>query len=681
MRKGKTMQARIIAVAATAVVCVSLVSVASGNVCNMGPGLTSLETVHVGNPGNAADTTGYGAVACEYNIGKYEVTAGQYTEFLNAVAATDTYGLYSTSMDISSYGCQIQRSGSSGSYTYSIAGDWANRPVNYVTWGDAVRFANWLHNGQPMGSQDLTTTEDGAYYLNGATSDAALMAVSREANWKWAITSEDEWYKAAYYDGSASGYFDYPTGTNSRPSNDLIALDPGNNANFRIENDYTLGSPYWRTEVGEFKNSDSPYGTLDQGGNVWEWTEEVIDLYRCMRGGSRLTASDYLQASERSFKYPTSVGSSGDIGFRVVRIPEPATMAILALGGLALIRRPQRHCKKECRQPATHAPTKTAGLALILAFLCLACHGQANAGEIVSWGSDVSGEVTDTPSGNNFVAIAAGGGHSLALRAGGTIVAWGYDSCGQVSNAPDGTGFTAIAGGYYHSLALRSDGSIVSWGDDREGQVSGTPSGNDFVAIAAGSSHSLALKSDGSIISWGHDNWSQVADTPSAVGFLAIDGGSTFSLAIRADGSLESWGRDNDFGQISDTPTGTGFVKVASRGYHSLALGSDGTIVAWGYDADGQVSGTPTSSDFVSIAAGFDHSLALQSDGTIAAWGADTSGQVSDTPVGQGYLAIAAGNTHSLALIPEPATLSLLATGGIALLRRRSAPVVRRSTK
>ena len=85
-------------------------------------------------------------------------------------------------------GCNIQRSGSSGIYTYSVAGDWADRPVNWVDWGDAARFANWLHNGQPTGAQDLTTTEDGAYYLNGATSDPALLAVTRdEEDWKWAI--------------------------------------------------------------------------------------------------------------------------------------------------------------------------------------------------------------------------------------------------------------------------------------------------------------------------------------------------------------------------------------------------------------------------------------------------------------------------------------------------------------
>ncbi len=152
-----------------------------------------METVRVGNPGNAGDTRypdasngiyNFGAVGYTYNIGKYEVTADQYCEFLNAVAKTDTYELYNTNMWSIDGGCKIQQSGSSGNYSYSVASDWANRPVNIVSWGDAARFANWLHNGQPTGAQDLTTT------------DAQLLAVTRQANATWVITSEDEWYKA-----------------------------------------------------------------------------------------------------------------------------------------------------------------------------------------------------------------------------------------------------------------------------------------------------------------------------------------------------------------------------------------------------------------------------------------------------------------------------------------------------
>ena len=69
----------------------------------------------VGNPGNPADArTGYGAVGYSYRIGKYEVTNSQYAEFLNAVAATDTYNLYSDRMTIDTRG-GIVRNGLPGS--------------------------------------------------------------------------------------------------------------------------------------------------------------------------------------------------------------------------------------------------------------------------------------------------------------------------------------------------------------------------------------------------------------------------------------------------------------------------------------------------------------------------------------------------------------------------------------
>ncbi len=332
-----------------ALVCVAMASAALAAV--------SIETLPVANTGNTGEWSGEsyggfginricGAVDYEYNIGKYEVTAGQYTAFLNAVAVTDTYGLYNTSMWSNIYGCKIERTDTGSGYTYSVASDRANRPVNYVSWGDAARFANWLTNGQPRGAHDGSTTEDGAYYLNGATSDAGLLAVVRkspEDGGRYYIPTEDEWYKAAYHknDGDTGNYFDYPTSTDSVPSNDLIDPDPGNNANYNISSgDFTIDGPYWRTPVGEFENSESPYGTFDQGGNVWEWNEAIIEgSYRGLRGGSFGPNVDdgWLCAAFRYYFYPTYEGCS--VGFRVSEVPEPATLGLLAAGLGALMAR------------------------------------------------------------------------------------------------------------------------------------------------------------------------------------------------------------------------------------------------------------------------------------------------------------------------------------------------------
>ncbi len=297
--------------------------------------IIDIETVFVGNPGNPDDThlLAYGGVDHSYSIGKYEVTAGQYTEFLNAVAATDPHGLYnSPAMSSYIYGCKIERSGSSGSYTYSVAADWANRPVNYVSWGDAARFSNWLHNGQGSGG-----TETGSYDLSGAMSPADLMVVTRDPNATWVIPSKDEWYKAAYHknDGATANYWDYPTGSDSLPSNDLVEpTDPGDNATF-FDDGWTIGFPYFRTEVGAHENSGSPYGTFDLGGNVFEWNETAIGPSRHVHGGAFI--GNNLHAATSFVNSPAAELFS--LGFRVAQVPEPTTLSLLAFGSLALLRR------------------------------------------------------------------------------------------------------------------------------------------------------------------------------------------------------------------------------------------------------------------------------------------------------------------------------------------------------
>jgi len=187
----------------------------------------TIQTVPVGNVGNAADTDGYGSVNYAYDIGEYDVTASQYAAFLNAVAQTDPFGVYnslgvypSVMTGTTDGNPGIVQNGSAGSYTYSVAAGRGNYPVTDVSFWDACRFANWLDNGQPTsGTESNGTTETGAYSMNG---DMLTLMETRNAGATYFIPSENEWYKAAYYDPTlndgAGGYWTYPTKASRRRS-------------------------------------------------------------------------------------------------------------------------------------------------------------------------------------------------------------------------------------------------------------------------------------------------------------------------------------------------------------------------------------------------------------------------------------------------------------------------------
>jgi formylglycine-generating enzyme required for sulfatase activity len=311
----------------------------------------------VGNPGNASDATGFGSVDYIYSISKHEVTNAQYTEFLNAVAAADPHGLYNyVGMGSQPQG-GIIRSGSSGSVSYSVKPDakvevegdsvggvdtyvytYANKPVVGVSYVNAMRFVNWLENGQPTGAQGPDTTEDGVYSISDGVSEVRNPKVT------YFIPSENEWYKAAYYDptgnGGAGVYYDYSTSTDLLPDNNLPSLDTGNSANYTgFFSRTTDNFNYPLTDVGAYVLSGSPYGTYDQGGNVKEWNEAVVDPFRrSFRGGSWLTSEFALSANHR-FGGLASYGGGLDNSFRVasIPIPEPRGMLTVALAAMGLV--------------------------------------------------------------------------------------------------------------------------------------------------------------------------------------------------------------------------------------------------------------------------------------------------------------------------------------------------------
>jgi sulfatase modifying factor 1 len=317
---------------------------------NVQAALLEIETVTVGDAGNAADTTTYGAVADVFALGKYEVTIGQYATFLNAVAATDTYSLYNPGMATDQNIAGITRTGSSGSYSYSVSGS-DTRPITHVSWFDAARFANWMNNGATNGA----STETGAYTLNGATSGVGF---TKNAGATWWIPSEDEWYKAAYYKGGGTnaGYWDYPTQSDSAPGN--VVGGAANQANYNngvysvTQSSTYSGTLNYLTDGGAFSASDSAYATFDQGGNVIEWNDAVTGSNRVIRGGSWNFDASLLPSSHRNSVAPTV--EDGYLGFRLASVPEPSTYALLvmAAAGLGAHVLRWRRCAKVSRSQA-----------------------------------------------------------------------------------------------------------------------------------------------------------------------------------------------------------------------------------------------------------------------------------------------------------------------------------------
>ncbi|MEI8376070.1 MAG: SUMF1/EgtB/PvdO family nonheme iron enzyme [Planctomycetota bacterium] len=294
----------------------------------------TIATVPVGNAGNTGELSGTGAgghgtdricgaVSYNYSIGKTDVTNDQYAAFLTAKAASsDPYGLWSSYME--SNGCGgIIRTGS-GPYTYAVKSGQGNQPVTCVSWYDTLRFANWLTNGQGNGD-----TENGSYTLLGGTATPSnAWFITRSAGAKWVLPSEDEWYKAAYYKGGglSAGYWDYPTSSNTAPT---AQAPPGgsNSANFYnsatgylLTNSRSYNSAIdYLTNAGAYSSSLSPYGTLDQCGNVWQWNEANFSgSGRGLRGGSFYVSSYYLASFARAS--PTAPRTSTTFSVSVLQV-------------------------------------------------------------------------------------------------------------------------------------------------------------------------------------------------------------------------------------------------------------------------------------------------------------------------------------------------------------------------
>ncbi len=300
--------------------------------------LTHIEFVTVGDTAPGATCW----VPRAYRMGKFEITNAQYADFLNAVAAiSDPHGLYDEEMGTDPRG---GISFNPRDHLYTTRALMAQKPVNFVSFLDAARFCNWLHHGQPAGAAGAASTEDGAYRMDA---DKPLAAQPRTPGARFALPSESEWKKAAYYDPVSSGagsddVWKYPTQSDTDPIEALATAIGGvSNPGFNIAN-YNNGA-IWGGQTGHLADvgacaAPGHYGTFDQAGNVGEWTEskyEAQGTRRVMGGrfdsGLSLLLADNAALIQDTSAYPWS-------GFRVVmplQLIEPEMVEIGTPGNAA----------------------------------------------------------------------------------------------------------------------------------------------------------------------------------------------------------------------------------------------------------------------------------------------------------------------------------------------------------
>ena len=274
-----------------------------------------IEFVTIGNPGNAADTTGSpnpsGKVDYAYRIGKFEISEAM----IDSANLNGGLGL-----------------------THDNRG--ADKPATSISWFEAAKFVNWLNTSFGItpaykfdGGGDFQLWEDGD---TGYNPDNPF----RNSNAKYFLPSADEWYKAAYYNPSGLGsYGDYPTANGLVPT----AVSSGTAINTAVFEQAFETGPADITIAGGL----SPYGTMGQGGNVFEWEETSFDLVnddgssgRGLRGGASFFSSNLLSSSNRNSFNPLNEFS--DIGFRVASIPEPSSPLLGVLASLGLLVRVKR---------------------------------------------------------------------------------------------------------------------------------------------------------------------------------------------------------------------------------------------------------------------------------------------------------------------------------------------------
>ena len=272
--------------------------------------------VPVGNPGA-------GGVGYFFEISSLETTNAQYADFLNSV---DPTGANSKSI----YDPRMQSDVNGGinkvvnGTPYVVKTGFESKPVNLVTWSSAARFVNWLSNGATSSSD----TEIGTY-------DVADPSAGRLRG-GYVLPSASEWYKAAFYNSGSDDFYLWPTSSDTKPTATVADFSGSNSANYGGN-----GTSTGPTNVGAYTNTFSPYSAFDMMGNVTEMTDTVSGGSSRIFGGSWALSVE-LADGFSSIAPPQTRGltsATASLGFRVViaPVPEPGTISLAVVGGLAMV--------------------------------------------------------------------------------------------------------------------------------------------------------------------------------------------------------------------------------------------------------------------------------------------------------------------------------------------------------
>ena len=274
----------------------------------------TIDFVEIGNAGNTADTNGYGAVSYPYRMGTYEVSQDLIEKATANGMANVTAGWWSGMM-----------------------------PAADITWYEAAAFVNWLNTSK--GHQAAyNLTYSGGWSMSLWTSEQAWQTggenLYRHKDAYYFLPSENEWYKSAFYDpnkAGGAGYYAYATGE---------IVDPDHFWPTPVSWDTAPGTAvYGYTGIPEVEPADvnlagglSPYGTMGQSGNVWEWNESAANQpndspteYRTVRGGyyGDTITTDYNLSSSFRYQFGAPSDESGTFGFRIASVNTGAATRVV----------------------------------------------------------------------------------------------------------------------------------------------------------------------------------------------------------------------------------------------------------------------------------------------------------------------------------------------------------------